>query len=150
MAARMVMIIENVNKTPGPMTLHTEVQLERDICTHLGAHGWLYAEPGTDGDARSYDTPRALYPPDLVAWLQATQPDAWDKLTQLHGAGTEAVVLERLRKALDDRGTLDVLRRGVEMVWLKAPLSLVQFKPALAMNPRTNATSTGGWKRKPR
>ena len=65
----MVMIIENVNKTPGPMTLHTEVQLERDICTHLGAHGWLYAEPGTGGDARSYDTPRALYPPDLVAWL---------------------------------------------------------------------------------
>lgn len=139
MAARMVMIIENVNKTPGPMTLHTEVQLERDICTHLGAHGWLYAEPGTDGDARSYDTPRALYPPDLVAWLQATQPDAWDKLTQLHGAGTEAVVLERLRKALDDRGTLDVLRHGLEMMGLRKRLDLAQFKPALAMNAELQA-----------
>ena len=42
---------------------------------------------------------------------------------------------ERVRKSLDERGTLDVLRRGVEMVGLKAPLSLVQFKPALAMNP---------------
>ena len=135
----MVMIIENVNKTPGPMTLHTEVQLERDICTHLGAHGWLYAEPGTDGDARSYDTPRALYPPDLVAWLQATQPDAWDKLTQLHGAGTEAVVLERLRKALDDRGTLDVLRHGLEMMGLRKRLDLAQFKPALAMNAELQA-----------
>ena len=121
------------------MALHTEVHLERDICTHLGAHGWLYSEPGTDGDGRSYDTPRALYPPDLIAWLQATQPDAWAALSKLHGAATEAVVLERLRKALDDRGTLDVLRHGFELVGLKAPLKLAQFKPALAMNAELQA-----------
>ncbi|HRN76764.1 DEAD/DEAH box helicase family protein [Ottowia sp.] len=121
------------------MALHTEIQLERDICAHLGAHGWLYSEPGTDGDARSYDTTRALYPPDLIAWLQATQAEAWAALTKLHGAGTEAVVLERLRKALDDRGTLDVLRHGFELVGLKAPLKLAQFKPALAMNAELQA-----------
>jgi type I restriction enzyme R subunit len=121
------------------MALHTEIQLERDICAHLGAHGWLYSEPGTDGDARSYDTARALFPPDLVAWLQATQAEAWTALSKLHGAATEAVVLERLRKALDDRGTLDVLRHGFELVGLKNPLKLAQFKPALAMNAELQA-----------
>ena len=59
------------------MSVHTEIHLERDICAHLAAHGWLYAEPGTEGDARNYDTPRALYPADVLAWLQATQPQAW-------------------------------------------------------------------------
>ena len=36
---------------------------------------------------------------------------------------------------MDQRGTLDVLRHGVELLGLKTPLSLAQFKPALAINP---------------
>ncbi|WP_305250049.1 type I restriction endonuclease subunit R [Pseudotabrizicola sp.] len=36
---------------------------------------------------------------------------------------------------MDDRGTLEVLRRGVEMIGLRKPIALAQFKPALAMNP---------------
>ncbi len=121
------------------MPLHTEIEFERDICQHLAAHGWLYAEPGAEGDARSWDTPRALYPPDVLAWLQASQAQAWAQLSKLHGAAAEAVVLERLRKALDEQGTLAVLRHGVELVGLKAPLKLAQFKPALAMNAELQA-----------
>ena len=44
------------------------------------------------------------------------------------------MLLDRIRKQLDERGTLDVLRHGVEMIGLQAPLALAQFKPALAMN----------------
>ena len=36
---------------------------------------------------------------------------------------------------MDARGTLDVLRHGVEMIGIKAPVVLAQFRPALAMNP---------------
>lgn len=42
---------------------------------------------------------------------------------------------ERVRKSLDERGTLEVMRRGVEMLGLKESLLLVQFKPALTINP---------------
>jgi type I restriction enzyme R subunit len=45
------------------------------------------------------------------------------------------VLAERVRKCLNEQGTLEVLRRGVEMVGLKKPLALVQFKPALSINP---------------
>lgn len=121
------------------MALHNEIQFELDICNHLGAHGWLYAPPGSDGDASGYDTPRALYPADLLAWVQATQPDAWEALSKNHGAAAEAMLLDRLRKALDDRGTLEVLRVGIDLLGLKSPLKLAQFKPALAMNPDLQA-----------
>ncbi len=117
------------------MALHKEIEFENDICNHLAANGWLYAE----GDAKGYDTPRALFPADVLAWVQSTQPDAWAALSKTHGAHAEAMLLDRLRKQLDDRGTLDVLRVGVELLGLKAPLKLAQFKPALAMNPDLQA-----------
>jgi len=41
---------------------------------------------------------------------------------------------ERIRKSLNERGTLEVLRRGVEVVGVKQSLSLAQFKPALNLN----------------
>jgi type I restriction enzyme, R subunit len=112
------------------MSLHLEAQFEREICQHLAAHGWLYA----DGDAQGYDTPRALFPADALAWIQTTQPDAWAALTQAHGASAAAVLLDRLRKQLDERGTLDVLRNGMELLGLRAPLKWAQFKPALTLS----------------
>ena len=112
-------------------TLHKEIEFENDICAHLVAHGWLYA----DGDFAAYDRARAVFPADIVAWVQTTQPKAWDALSKSHGAAAEAVLLDRLRRQLDDRGTLDVLRHGIELLGLRQPLQLAQFKPALAMNP---------------
>lgn len=117
------------------MGLHKEIEFENDICAHLAAHDWLYAE----GDCSGYDRARALFPADMLVWVQTTQPQAWETLTKNNGAAAEAVLLDRIRKQLDDRGTLDVLRHGVELLGLRQPLSLAQFKPALAMNPELQA-----------
>lgn len=113
------------------MSLHKEINLESEICNHLTANGWLYAE----GDAANYDRTRALFPADLIAWIQATNPEAWTTLTKNHGSATEATIFDRIRKQIDDRGTLDVIRHGVELLGLRRKLDLAQFKPALAMNP---------------
>ncbi len=111
--------------------LHQEHQFEAAICQHLGANGWLY----TEGDAALYDRQNALFLPDLLAWVEATQPASWQALSKTHGTSLPKVLAERIRKCLGEQGTLEVLRRGVEMVGLKKPLSLVQFKPALGINP---------------
>jgi type I restriction enzyme R subunit len=113
------------------MNLHREVHFEQAICDHLAAHGWFY----TEGDAEHYDRAHGLYLLDLLAWIEAIQPDSWQRLTKTHGPATAERIAERMRKSLNERGTLEVLRRGVEMLGLKEPLSLVQFKPALAINP---------------
>jgi len=113
------------------MNLHREIHLETEICEHLAAHGWHYDGPE---DWQRYDRRVALYPPDLITWVRDSQPDAWDALVRGHGTDAEGQLLDRVRKTLDTQGTLAVLRHGVELVGLKAPIDLCQFQPALTMN----------------
>lgn len=113
------------------MSLHHEIAFENEICAHLESHGWLCQE----GDHSQYDRGLALFPPDLVAWVQASQSKAWERLVKNHGAGAENALLDRLRDQLNSRGTLDVLRHGVEFIGLNAPLKLAEFKPAIGLNP---------------
>lgn len=114
------------------MSLHKEINFEVEICEYLGLHDWLYSPAN---DAQHYDRERALYSPDVVAWVQAVQPKAWEALTKNHGSKAEETLLDRLRAQLDQRGTLDVLRNGIELLGVKEPVKLAQFKPALGMNP---------------
>ena len=110
------------------MNLHKEISFEDEICGHLGQHGWLYE----GGSATQYDRIRTLFAPDLISWVQATQPEAWETLTKNHGTKAEDTLLDRLREQIDQRGTLEVLRHGVELLGLRRPLKVAQFKPALA------------------
>lgn len=113
------------------MSIHKEIRFEDEICAHLGAHGWLHEI----GSASLYDRKRALFAPDLVAWVQETQPKVWGSLSRSHGSAAESALLDRVRKQIDDRGTLDVIRHGVEMVGVRGMISLAQFKPAMGVNP---------------
>ena len=51
------------------MSLYKKISFETEICEHLAEHGWLYNE----GDATTYDRTRALFPADVLAWVQTTQ-----------------------------------------------------------------------------
>lgn len=112
------------------MSIHKEISFENEICAHLAAHGWLYEE----GDAGLYERARALFPEDVFAWVQATQPQAWEALTTNLGSDGRHTLLTRLRTQIDQRGTLDVLRHGIEMIGVKGRLLLAQFRPALSAN----------------
>jgi type I restriction enzyme R subunit len=112
------------------MSLHKENSFEIEICEDLAKHGWLY----TEGDAADYDRARALFPADVLAWVKETQPKAWETLVKNHGAKAQETLVNRLRDQIDQRGTLDVLRHGIELLGLKQPLKLAEFKPALAIN----------------
>jgi type I restriction enzyme R subunit len=114
------------------MSVRHEIAFEQEICDHLGAHGWLYQE----GTASDYSRELALYPPDLIAWVQDAQPDAWQVLQKNHGSKAEATLLQRVRQQLDQVGTLDLLRHGVEVLGLPKALKLAEFKPAFGLNPQ--------------
>src|SRR6056297_1050972 len=120
-----------VARNQSRMSLHKEIQLEDEICEHLAANGWRYDAGGDEG----YDRQLALFPDDVLAWVQQTQPDAWEALTKNHGASAGATLLQRIRDSLDRSGTLHVLRNGIDVLGMKQKLRLAQFKPALAMNP---------------
>ena len=114
------------------MSLHREISFEDEICAYLSAHGWLYEK----GDATNYDRALALYPADVIEWVKATQPQAWEAMQKSHGANAEKMLLERLRTEINtpNRGTLEVLRHGIDILGLRQKLAMAQFKPALAMN----------------
>ncbi|WP_283639254.1 type I restriction endonuclease subunit R [Marinovum algicola] len=109
------------------MNLHKEIRFEDEVCAHLAAHGWEY-DPA---DATAYDAERAMFPADVLDWVRISQPKAWEVLEK---RGPDAL-LDRLRKQIDQRGTLEVLRHGIEAMGLRSPLKLAEFKPALAENP---------------
>jgi type I restriction enzyme R subunit len=109
------------------MEAHKEIHFEDYIVDYLADHGWLV------GDAAKYDRTRALYPEDLIGYVRDSQPDAWAKLEKLNGAATEKLVLDRVVKALQTSGTLEVLRRGVKVAG-GGTLILCQAVPEDARN----------------
>jgi len=89
---------------------HREIHFEDFIVEYLSENGWLVGEP------EKYDRIRALYSEDVIGYLKESQPEAWAKLEKLNGATTEKIVLDRVVKALEKDGTLEVIRRGVNLV----------------------------------
>ena len=108
------------------MNLHKEIKFEDEICAHLSANGWEY-DPA---DASGYDPERGMFPADVMEWVRVSQPKSWEALEK-RGATS---LLDRLRKQIDQRGTLEVLRHGIEMMGLRSTLKMAEFKPALVDN----------------
>lgn len=113
------------------MSIHKEIKFEDEICESLADGGWHYAE----NDAADYDRQLAFFPADALAWVQETQPGAWDTLTKNHGGAAAQTLLSRLRDSLNQSGTLHVLRNGFDVLGVKSRVRMSQFKPALGMNP---------------
>ena len=116
------------------MAQHNEKPFEAELAEYLQAHGWLYSENST-----GYDKARALFPEDVLGWLDETQPVEFAKAAS---AGSTNGILDRLVKSLDKPleaagGTLSVLRRG----FTDAPTKfrMAQFRPASGLNPATSA-----------
>jgi type I restriction enzyme, R subunit len=112
------------------MSLHKEIYFEVEIAEYLGQHGWVYEE----GISAKYDRARALFPEDVIAWVHESQPEAWQALAKGHGLNADARLLERLRQEMDARGTLDVLRTGIELFPVKSKIAMAQFRPASGIN----------------
>ena len=53
---------------------------------------------------------------------------AWEAIEKNHGTHATETLLMRLRDQLDQRGTLDVLRHGIELLGLRDNLMLAQFR----------------------
>ena len=109
---------------------HRERAFESAIEHHLLTHGGY-----TKAEQAYFDQERAVDSTQLIPFIKETQKETWDALVKLHGAATEKVILDDLCKAMDTRGSLDVLRHGFKC-YGKA-IRLAYFAPAHSMNPET-------------
>ncbi|PSO49372.1 MAG: restriction endonuclease subunit R, partial [Actinobacteria bacterium QS_5_72_10] len=111
---------------PGP---HDEQTFESAVVHEMTTRsGWQERSAG------DYDRQLRLVPPDLEAFLTATQPDAVDKLVERLGDSWLRKTCEVLAKSLKRPGdTLKLLRRGKNVHGV--PLRLAFFKPTHGLNP---------------
>jgi type I restriction enzyme R subunit len=109
------------------MAKHNEWAFESTIEAHLLAHGWL------KGSAAAFNRDTAVDANHALAFIQATQPELWAELKKQHAAGLETTLLDWLVKALNDQGTLHVLRHGFK--FYGKLVKLAYFRPTHALNP---------------
>jgi len=88
--------------------------------------GW---KPGTNAE---WDRERGLFPVQVCAFLQDTQPKLWAEMKGLHAAGLESLLVTTLGKELEIKGSLHVLRHGFK--FYGKTFRLAYFKPAHGLN----------------
>ena len=112
-------------------TIHQEKVLQEHLIVELVAdEGYERRDARTDFD-RELAMDRAL----VLRFVQSTQPEEWEKLTQYYTASAEDVFFKQVGKALKDRGLLDILRKGIRIVPGIA-LRLCYFRPASNLEPK--------------
>lgn len=124
---------------------HLESVLENEIAEHLATNGWLYSP--TDA---GYDRAFALFPEDVLGWLEDSQPAEFAKVVRSEDTNVQRDVarrsiLERLAKSLDNDplkngGTIRILHDGFSMVPIHGgavKFRLAQFRPATTNNSDT-------------
>ena len=89
------------------MATHTETAFEEAIEAGLVATGRYEKRPPS-----AYDAVRALFPDDVLGFLQDTQAKKWLALETLLADKTATTILDALVKELGVKGTLHVLRHG--------------------------------------
>ncbi|MCV7383145.1 type I restriction endonuclease subunit R [Mycolicibacter longobardus] len=122
------------------MAQHNEIEFEKEIAEYLAAHGWLYSPNDT-----GYDKERALFPEDVLDWLEATQPDQLAKVVKPGSKDIgkqQGQLLDRIVKILDTPlenggGTLNLLRKGFSH--LAAKFQMCEFRPESTLNAKRNA-----------
>ncbi|KHD08112.1 hypothetical protein PN36_28885 [Candidatus Thiomargarita nelsonii] len=107
-----------------PINKHKENVFESEIVQYLTAHSWL------QGNDSNYNKALALYPMDLIGFIQDTQPKALKKIADYY---TQEQLYKRVAELMDKHGSLFILRHGFKDRGTKFTLS--QFKPEHGLNP---------------
>jgi type I restriction enzyme R subunit len=111
--------------------IHTELTFEAAIEESLLENGGYIK-----GHSEDFDAQLGIFPKYVIAFIQLSQPTAWDKISNIHKADVANKVIQRLLKELDLRGTLDILRNGFTDYGVK--FKMAYFRPESSLNPEAD------------
>jgi type I restriction enzyme R subunit len=89
------------------------------------------------GNPSDYDPETALFPKEIINFIQTTQPKQWKNYAKTNPNDTQNIIIDSLSKELKSRGMLDILRSGFKCYG--KPLRVAYFQPNTGMNPETLA-----------
>ncbi len=105
----------------------TEKKFEEHIEKHLNSVGYRSTH------FNEYDRTLCLIKHQVIDFIRSTQPENWERLTNIHGVDTENKILTRISSEVSKRGIIDVLRNQV--VDRGVYLDLCYFQPKSDLNP---------------
>jgi type I restriction enzyme R subunit len=108
------------------MRKHTEIRFEDAIEESFLTSGFA------KGSAKAYDIANALFPQDVLSFIQSTQPRKWEALEAILGERAEETLIQDLTKELASKGSLHVLRHGFKSFGKSFRLAF--FAPNSGMN----------------
>ncbi|GAA3002886.1 hypothetical protein Sfulv_33240 [Streptomyces fulvorobeus] len=124
-----------------------ELEFEKNLCTELAAHGWLYED---DGKPTGWDVGLAMVQNDVLQWLGMQYPDEYEKAVPsdlVNGQRTDAErkLIQHITKELAKTtrmdpttghpvgGLLGVLRKGFTYAQVGRPAA--KFGPMMVFPP---------------
>lgn len=107
--------------------MHTEENFENEI-----EHSLLTQGGYQQGLAKDYEKSTALFPADVVAFIQTTQPKLWARLEMLFKDKAQDELIKALNQELNIKGSLNVLRNGFRVANRTAKMAY--FAPNSTLN----------------
>ena len=107
--------------------MHTEENFENEIEYSLLTEGGYQ-----QGLAKDYEKSTALFPADVVAFIQTTQPKLWERLEMLFKDKAQDELIKALNQELNIKGSLNVLRNGFRVANRTAKMAY--FAPNSTLN----------------
>ena len=105
--------------------------LEQDFEEHI--QECLVNSGYSSSDPSTYDKTLCIIPSHLIGFIQTTQPKTLQKLELQYGSETETKLIKRVSSEIENRGVIDVLRKGVKD--RGCDFHLVYFQPKSGLNP---------------
>ncbi len=114
---------------PGQYTEHAFENAIEECLVSVGGY--------VGGEAESFDLERALFPREVLAFIQETQPKEWTYLADVQKDKAAETLLDDLCRALNSEheGCLSVLRHGFKCFGKR--FHVAWFAPASGLNPDT-------------
>lgn len=109
------------------MNKHTEIRFEEAIEHYLTTQGGY-----VHGDAKTYDAENAVFPADIIQFIENTQPKSYEAVKIFYGPKAQESLIDALCKELGAKGTLHVLRHGFK--FFGKTFKLAYFAPNSGMN----------------
>lgn len=107
--------------------MHTEQHFENEI-----EHSLLTEGGYQQGLAKDYEKSTALFPADVVIFIQTTQPKLWERLETLFKDKAQEELIKALNQELNIKGSLNVLRNGFRVANRTAKMAY--FAPNSTLN----------------
>lgn len=110
--------------------MHTEISFEEAIEDSLNTNGGY-----RKGKPSEYDPATALFTADVIDFIKATQPKIYERIERGNKQDTDGYILKSLISALDNNGSLNVLRHGFNCYG--KTIKMAYFSPNTSINATT-------------